>query len=338
MRLRTTILRRVKLTITLMLGVAACVQSPDSAYEFALMGDNPYPTENVPKFRALIQDVNSRASLEWVIHVGDIKPGLAAAEPCSDEVLRGRFELYQGFDVPLIYTPGDNDWFDCVAESAGGYDEYERLAFLRALFFPNPTGTTGGRSMPVRSQSFEPGFEEFVENVLWTRGEVVYATVHLVALSRVPTDPETAGRRLDAAIAWIDGVFELARETGSAAVFIATQVDPWVVAGNPVLVGQRCEACLDRRSGLEPLYSALLQHTSEFTGPVVLAVGDTHIFRVDKPLYRDDGTLVENFTRVETFGHPYVHWVRVTVDPSDRGVFTFHQELVPENVALTGPS
>tara|TARA_R110002096_G_scaffold358509_1_gene551581 strand:- start:336 stop:539 length:204 start_codon:yes stop_codon:yes gene_type:complete len=65
---------------------------------------------------------------------------------------------------------------------------------------------------------------------------------------------------------------------------------------------------------------------------VVLAVGDTHIFRVDKPLYRADGTLVENFTRVETFGHPNVHWVRVRVDPSERSLFTFRQELVPENV------
>lgn len=302
------------------------------------MGDNPYPPGNVPKFRTLIQDVNARAGLEWVIHVGDIRGGGANAEPCTDEVLRGRFELYQGFDIPLIYTPGDNDWFDCVAESAGGYDEYERLAFLRGLFFPDPTGTTGGRSMSVRSQSSETGFEEFVENVLWTRGEVVYATVHLVALLRPPADPTVASRRLEAAVAWIDRAFQVARQQGSDAVFIATQVDPWVVWGLPRIVRQLCERCLDRRSGLEPLYSALIQHTSAFTGPVVLAVGDTHIFRVDKPLYRDDGTLVENFTRVETFGNPYVHWVRVTVDPSEGGVFKFHQELVPDNVAVTSPN
>ena len=39
------------------------------------MGDNPYPPGNVPKFRTLIQDVNARAGLEWVIHVGDIRGG-----------------------------------------------------------------------------------------------------------------------------------------------------------------------------------------------------------------------------------------------------------------------
>ncbi len=51
------------------------------------------------------------------------------------------------------------------------------------------------------------------------------------------------------------------------------------------------------------------------------------------PLYSSDtGLLVENFTRVEGFGHPYVHWVRVTVDPDDGAVFAFQEEIVDGNV------
>ena len=70
-----------------------------------------------------------------------------------------------------------------------------------------------------------------------------------------------------------------------------------------------------------------------FDGPVVLAVGDTHVFRVDKPLYSaDTGLLIENFTRVEPFGHPYVHWVRVRVDPLSDEVFSFQQQIVEDNV------
>lgn len=60
---------------------------------------------------------------------------------------------------------------------------------------------------------------------------------------------------------------------------------------------------------------------------------------VDKPLY-DQGTgqLVENFTRVETFGNPQVHWVRVVVDPDDPAVFSFHQQIVAANLnGLPGP-
>ena len=66
--------------------------------------------EDVPRFEALIEDVN-----------------ISGREPCTDELYRGRFELYQRFDPPFVYTPGDNDWFDCVRESQGGYDEYERM-------------------------------------------------------------------------------------------------------------------------------------------------------------------------------------------------------------------
>jgi hypothetical protein len=37
-------------------------------------------------------------------------------------------------------------------------------------------------------------------------------------------------------------------------------------------------------------------------------------------------------TRVEPFGHPYVHWVRVQVRPDEPQVFGFRQELVPGNL------
>lgn len=38
------------------------------------------------------------------------------------------------------------------------------------------------------------------------------------------------------------------------------------------------------------------------------------------------------FTRVEPFGMPDMHWVRVVVDPEDGQVFTILPELVPENL------
>jgi hypothetical protein len=303
-------------------------------HEFALFGDSPYWPESVARVENLIDDVNERTDLKWVIHVGDIKGG---PQPCTDGLLRSRFDLYQGFAVPLLYTPGDNDWFDCVREAAGGYDEYERLDYLRSVFFPEPTRTTGGKSMQVRSQSSEPGYSQFVENAMWIHGDVVYATIHLIGLTREPTDPEVAAHRMDAAIAWITEAFTVAQDSGSAGVFIATQADPWMVWGLPIVMRRVCEPCLEPRAGLERLSPLLVRESTAFGRPVVLAVGDTHIFRVDKPLYRDDGSLVENFTRVETFGEPNVHWVRVKVDPRDRAVFSFHQELVPGNAdGITG--
>lgn len=307
---------------------AACAPAPDDSYEFALYGDSPYSEGSVTKVEALVDDVNARAGLQWVIHVGDTKGG---SQPCTDELLRSRYRLYQGFAIPFVLTPGDNDWFDCVTEAAGGYDAYERLDFVRSLYFQDPTRTTGGRPMKVRAQSSQPQWREFVENTTWTHGDVVYATAHLVVVTRQPADSSRAVRRMDAASAWIAEAFATARKNGSAGVFIATQADPWWVAGNPGVLRGVCPACLEPRPGLEELYPLLARESSAFEGQVVLAVGDTHVFRVDKPLYRSDGSLVENFTRVETFGEPNVHWVRVAVDPAERSVFSFHQEMVPGN-------
>lgn len=319
--------------VALAMIVTSCGPARDRSYEFALVGDNPYPPTDVAKFEALIDDVNGRPSMEWVIHLGDIQGG----QPCSDELFQARFDLFQRFAVPFVYTPGDNDWFDCQRDDGGGFDEYERLDHLRSLFFPNPALTTGGRRMEVQSQSAEPNYEEFVENVMWLHGDAVYATVHLIALTRQPTSPEIAARRMDAAIAWINTAFAVARDSGSVGIFIATQVDPWMFWGLPGMARLMCDACLEPRAGLERLYPVLVQESAAFGRPVVLAVGDTHIFRVDKPLYRDDGSLMENFTRVESFGNPNVHWVRVTVDPREPEVFSFHQQLVPENVARITP-
>ena len=66
--------------------------------------------------------------------------------------------------------------------------------------------------------------------------------------------------------------------------------------------------------------------------PVAFIHGDTHIFRIDKPLISAKTQRpFENFTRMETFGNPETHWTRVTVDPADPQLFTFRASIVPEN-------
>ncbi|MEZ5801352.1 MAG: hypothetical protein R3D29_13940 [Nitratireductor sp.] len=56
-----------------------------------------------------------------------------------------------------------------------------------------------------------------------------------------------------------------------------------------------------------------------YDGQVVIVHGDTHFFKVDKPR-RTRSTLPPNFTRVQTFGSPNIHWVKVDVDPTSRDV------------------
>ena len=73
----------------------------------------------------------------------------------------------------------------------------------------------------------------------------------------------------------------------------------------------------------------------------MLVHGDSHYFRIDKPLQDAVGNRIEHFTRVETpgdnaqSGSNDVQWVSVAVDPSDPEVFSFKQEVVAENLPLT---
>ena len=55
--------------------------------------------------------------------------------------------------------------------------------------------------------------------------------------------------------------------------------------------------------------------------------GDTHFFKVDKPLCSPT-KLPPNFTRLQTFGSPSLHWARVTVDVNSANVFRIQPVIV----------
>ncbi len=46
---------------------------------------------------------------------------------CSDETFEDRLERYNRFKVPVIYTPGDNEWTNCHIPAAGTYQPLEQL-------------------------------------------------------------------------------------------------------------------------------------------------------------------------------------------------------------------
>jgi hypothetical protein len=92
-------------------------------------------------------------------------------------------------------------------------------------------------------------------------------------------------------------------------------------------------------SGTSELRKLLVSEVKAFQKPVLLVHGDTHYFRIDNPLAprAKRGELgdpsLENFTRVETFGTPYNHWVQITADVSKPVVFSYQPRIVRSNVA-----
>jgi len=89
---------------------------------------------------------------------------------------------------------------------------------------------------------------------------------------------------------------------------------------------------------------ALRNEVIAFKKPVAYVHGDSHYFRVDKPLLNSKGQRLENFTRVETFGdnagngNNDVQWLKVLVDARSREVFSYQPQIVPANrVAVPAP-
>jgi hypothetical protein len=121
-------------------------------------------------------------------------------------------------------------------------------------------------------------------------------------------------------LAWLEQTFAVAKASKSVGVMFFIQANPF-------------DGAPEELTGFADTLSALEQQTIDFGKPVVLVHGDSHYFRIDKPMVAStSGRRLENFTRVETFGTDDVHWTRVSIDPREEQVFIFRQEIVAENL------
>ena len=314
-----------------------------ATYAIGLWGDLPYSSGNsdttyvqkttgVPN---LIADMNKQR-LAFSAHDGDLKDG---SSRCSDDKYHDFKASLNRLEAPAIYTPGDNEWTDCDRASAGPYDANERLAFERNLLF-STSRSLGQKTMPLDVQN-----APYVENRRWTVGDVTYVTLDVQGSCNnlcgdEPDPAEYAGRNA-ADIEWLRSTFDQAKHRGSAAVMVIWQADPgWDDSDGtraPVRDAKTLAETDGQPDGYKELLTALRDETVAFRKPVALVHGDSHYFRVDKPLQDAQGRRVENFTRAETFGDHQenglndVHWLKVIVDPNSREVFSYQPQMVPGN-------
>ena len=75
-------------------------------------------------------------------------------------------------------------------------------------------------------------------------------------------------------------------------------------------------------AGYRELLERIHRQTRDFAGQVLLIHGDTHWQRVDRPL-RKGAEKLANFTRLESFGYPFMGWVKVVVDTQTPELFRF---------------
>jgi hypothetical protein len=313
-------------------------------HALGVWGDVPYSdvqtASGVPN---LIADMNGQR-LAFSVHNGDIKAG---GSRCDDPVY-ARFEAFlNSLEAPAMYTPGDNEWTDCDRDAAGAYDSEERLGHLRSTLFD------GSRSFGQRRIRLSVQEAPYVENRRWRVDRVVYATLHVVGsdnnLGDVAPDPEEWAARDTATNEWLRETFDRAERARAAGLLLVIQANPGFDLSDPTRAPLRDPRTLlaspsGQPDGFTNFLRILREETIAFRRPVVLVHGDSHYFRIDKPLQDEQGRRLENFTRLETpgdnaqNGNNDVHWVKVIADPRSREVFSFQPQVVPANrVAVPAP-
>lgn len=301
---------------------AGCATTPPSTqggWSFAAMGDTPYSDDEEAQLRPMIRDMNSEP-LAFVVHVGDIISGRGG---CSDAAFAQRKELFQTFVHPFILTPGDNDWTDCYR---GGFDSMQSLDKLRALFHAGST-SIGQRTMELQRQSdLDPRYPEYRENVRWRMKGVIFVTLNIPGsnnnLGRIAEMDAEHARRMAANFEWLDRAVKAAESADTLGLAIFIQANPGF-DGNP----RRRPGYPD---GFLELRKVLATHAGWLKKPILFVHGDTHIYKLDKPLIDPaSGRLFDNFTRLEVDGSPFVNWARVTVDPASPELFIIQRGRQP---------
>jgi hypothetical protein len=309
---------------------------PNAGFVFGLIGDLPYDATEEAKLPALTADMN-RAPLAFSIFDGDIKSGGTA---CDDASFVTAQRWFDSFAAPLVYVPGDNEWTDCHRRSCGGYDAIERLDHLRKVMFQS------GQSFGQKRLALSSPDAHYPENTRFRYGDIVFAGLNVPGsnnnkVTRMALDERSARSLADlqktnaeyeqrdaANGAFLRDSFRHAKESGARGLVVVIQADamPEVTEAS-----ERVRLSVD---GYDAFLETFRSEAIAFGRPTVLVHGDSHYFKVDKPFrYPSTRNVVENVTRVETFGSPNVFWVKATVDPSDPNLFRFEPQLVRENYA-----
>lgn len=317
-------LTALTLTITALVGCAAS-NPPDTAkpqpFSMAVIGDMPYgtspsDTRQMVLHPQFIAALNADPSVSWVAHIGDIHAG---KQYCTQAYNQAVFDHWGALKVPLVYTPGDNEWMDCHKAKEGGGsfnktagtidyvmdaqgkpvnyakgDPIANLALVRSMFFHKP-GQTLGAPMTVHSQATEfqaahPADRAFVENVWWERNGVLFVTVNIPGGSNNGTDPWYGAPKMGP-----EQQEEVALRTAATLRWIDAAFNHATTKGylGMVILTQADMWDVDEAAtGMAHVgeYKAYIDKIAESTKaygmPVLMIAGDSHTYRSDNPLVK----------------------------------------------------
>jgi hypothetical protein len=291
-----------------------------AVYGDAPYGTSPTDTAELQATPAFIASINSDPDVSLVMQAGDIHSGKQYCTAKYDHTIRGLWNTYQD---PLIYTPGDNEWTDChkTGEGGGSYNagtgeiDYMRdakgrlidyaggnpvanLDLVRSVFFNHPGRAIGGvKAVITQSQAFDPKYPsdaQFVENVMFKQSSTI-----VVALN------QPGGSNDDNDI-WYGAPSMSADQSQEIADRDAANLH-WLDAAFDKATAERAKAVVimlqadmwdvgdsaSHQTNFEPLIAEIAARTAAFGKPVLLINGDSHTYRSDNPLQQGSICFIE---------------------------------------------
>jgi hypothetical protein len=293
---------------------------------FAVIGDMPYgtsPTDTAQFLAnpAYISGLNADKDLFATLHVGDIHSG---KEYCTESYNRAIYNQWTGFKMPVIYTPGDNEWTDChkakegggtynattnqidyKVDAAGKWIDYEggdpvkNLDLVRTIFFPK-VGQSLGTSMTVHSQALEynlafPSDRAYIENIWFEKSNVLFVTLNIPGGSNNDTDPWYGTPNMS-----ITQANEVALRSAANIRWLDTAFKQ-AIANHNVGVVIQLQADMWDTDGAKSTHiseykqfiDSIATNAKTFNQPVLLLNGDSHVYRSDNPLLKGASCVIE---------------------------------------------
>ena len=282
----------IRFAIAALLASACCAAAAQAPRRtpFALLGDAPYSQAHANLLDSMIDEINDE-KVAFAVHLGDI-----TSRDCTDAWLEARARQFARFAAPFVLVPGDNEWTDC---HISGFDPMERLAKIRKLF----------HSQPVNLPGFVRQSADYPEHARCTHDRALLVGINVPGsnnnLGRTPAMDAEHATRMKAVFAWLDGAFELAKSSRDVESLIV------MMQANPDFEGRRRP--VDTLDGYAELRAKLESIAKRLGKPLVVAHGDTHQYKDDRPVPG-----APNLVRIEVDGWPWMGWVmvRTTPDPA----------------------
>ena len=213
---------------------------------FSAIGDVPYNNEQRDGLINLIEKHNAQTQSEFVIHLGDIKPG---ADPCEEAVYQDVNTMLQGFSIPTFVVLGDNEYNDCD-------DPIAALALWNQYFLDFHQNWSFDQE--VTYQNNRP------ENFAWVQEKVMFVGLNLVG-SFVHDETEWNDRLTDNG----DFLQEFVTAHGSDSKAL-------VIFGHANMIELGAEK-------FELFTDVLRSIAREFDRPILYLQGDGHFWIQDRP-------------------------------------------------------